>query len=48
MDQPPRRSSNNANCVINEPDDNVYNILQFTKDKTQFTNEQASHTIKII
>ena len=36
MDQPPRRSSDYANCVINEPDDGVRNILQFTKDKKQF------------
>ena len=26
MDQPPRRSSDYANCVINEPDDGVRNL----------------------
>ena len=33
MDQPPRRSSDYANCIINKPDDGIHNILQFTKDK---------------
>ena len=36
MDQPPHRSSDYANCVINKPDDGIHNILQFTKDKKQF------------
>ena len=33
MDQPPRRSSGYANCIINKPNDGIHNILQFTKDK---------------
>ena len=38
VDQPPRRCSDYANCVINEPDDGVRNILQFTKEKQLFND----------
>ena len=45
MDQPPRRSSDYANCVINEPD-GVRNILQFTKDKKQFIFNDYKNIVK--
>ena len=46
MDQPPRRSSDYANCVINEPDDGIRNILQFTKDKKQFIFNDYKNIVK--
>ena len=46
MDQPPRHSSDYANCVINEPDDGVRNILQFTKDKKQFIFNDYKNIVK--
>ena len=36
VDQPPKRSSDYANCLINKLDDGIHNILIFTKDKKQF------------
>ena len=35
MNTLPRRSSDYLNCIINQPDDNVHNILVFTKDTLQ-------------
>ena len=46
MDQPPRRSSDYANCVINEPDDGVRNVFQFTKDKKQFIFNDYKNIVK--
>ena len=46
MDQPRRRSSDYANCVINEPDDGVRNILQFTKDRKQFIFNDYKNIVK--
>ena len=46
MDQPPRRSSDYANCLINKPDDGIHNILQFTKDKKQFIFNDYKKIVK--
>ena len=46
MDQPPRRSSDYANCMINKPDDGIHNILQFTKDKKQFIFNDYKNIVK--
>ena len=46
MDQPPRRSSDYANCIINKPDDGIHNILQFTKDKKQFIFNDYKNIVK--
>ena len=36
IDQPPRRTEDYVNCLINKPDDQTNNILTFTKNKKQF------------
>ena len=36
IDQPPRRTEDYVNCLINKPDDQTSNILTFTKNKKQF------------
>ena len=46
MDQPLRRASDYANCVITEHDDGVRNILQFTKDKKQFIFDDYKSIVK--
>ena len=46
MDQPPRRSSDYDNCIINKPDDGIHNTLVFTKAKKQFIFNDSKNKVK--